>query len=68
MTKEEIIDLCNKEIDILSLIFHEKKLDTGLVSIESITPIITKYINLAYDYGSLNGQQLGRTELLNSIK
>ena len=67
MNKEEIIKQCNEDIDRLSMILHEKKIDTGLVSIEHLTPIINSYISLAYYYGSLNGQNIGKTELLNSI-
>lgn len=54
MTKEIILESCKKEIDDLSMILHEKKIDMGLVSIEQITPIIENYINLAYIYGGLD--------------
>lgn len=54
MTKEELQDKCKKEIDNLSMISQEKKIDLGLTNIEDIKPIIDKYISLAYDYGSLN--------------
>jgi hypothetical protein len=67
MNKEELQQQCNEDIDKLSLILHESKKDLRLVDINNITPIINSYISLAYDYGSLNGQNIGRTELLNSI-
>lgn len=54
MNKEELIKQCNEEIDKLSMILHEKKIDTRLVSIDLLTPIVNKYISLAYDMGSLN--------------
>lgn len=57
MNKEEIIDLCNKEVNKLTLILHEKKIDTGLVAIELITPLISRYISLAYDCGNLNNNK-----------
>lgn len=53
MTKEELQDKCKKEIDNLSMISQEKKINLGLTNIEDIKPIIDKYISLAYDYGSL---------------
>ena len=67
MNKEEIQHACRKDVDNFSMVLQEKKIDLRIVSIEHLIPIIDRYIGLAYDYGSLNGQNIGRTELLNSL-
>lgn len=67
MNKEEIQIQCEQDINKLSMILQESKKDLRIVSIEQLLPIINQYISLAYDYGNLNGQNIGRTELLNSI-
>lgn len=54
MNKEDLKIACKEEIDKLSMISQEKKIDLKITSIEELIPIIDKYISLAYDYGSLN--------------
>lgn len=54
MNKEDLKIACKEEIDKLSMISQEKKIDLKIISIEELIPIIDKYISLAYDYGSLN--------------
>jgi len=54
MNKEDLKTACKEEIDKLSMISQEKKIDLKITSIEELIPIIDKYINLAYDMGSLN--------------
>lgn len=54
MNKEDLKIACKEEIDKLSMISQEKKIDLKITSIEELIPIVNKYISLAYDMGSLN--------------
>lgn len=57
MNKENLKIACKEEINKLSMISQEKKIDLKIIFIEELIPIIDKYINLAYDYGSINNKQ-----------
>ena len=67
MNKEQLQKEVEEAIDNLSMVLHESKKDLRIVSIQELLPIINQYISLSYDWGTINGQHIGRTELLNSI-